>query len=120
MEFLEGNNGIPEIDNAPLIRRAIKGGWNVPADIKAFLVEKLGEVVKLSSDGKDIISASKILVAMDAVDARFQIAAEAEPNQIAGTIKLEIVEKIRSVPDEKLEYAITSRAISETKRLPEK
>lgn len=65
--------------NMRLIRRAIKNGWNVPEEYKAAVVEQMAKVATESDDERNRIAASKVLVAADSVDARFQQAAENNP-----------------------------------------
>jgi hypothetical protein len=62
--------------NMRLIRRAIKNGWNVPEEYKAAVVEQMAKVATESDDERNRIAASKVLVAADSVDARFQQASD--------------------------------------------
>lgn len=51
-----------------LIRRAIKGGWNIPEETKRKVIEQLSVIVEFSADERYTIAAAKVLVAADAVD----------------------------------------------------
>jgi hypothetical protein len=68
-----------------LIRRAIVNGWNVPPDIKRTVIEEMSRIVAgknergepIEVSARNRISAARVLVAADSVDARVEAVSRA-------------------------------------------
>lgn len=74
--------------NLALVRRAIRGGWNVPDRVKKLVVEQMESIVQGSDDPRNVIGASRVLLSADSIDQRTEANAdttEAMDNQTVAT-----------------------------------
>lgn len=66
----QGGETVPHMSKQDmvLVRRAIKGGWNVPEHIKARVVDQMGQIVEFSEEERSKIGAAKVLAIIDSID----------------------------------------------------
>ncbi|HYE79130.1 MAG TPA: hypothetical protein VEI97_14200, partial [bacterium] len=62
--------------NMRLMRRAIKGGWNIPDETKQAVAEQMKLVVECGRTERDQIAAAKVLLEADKLDQEFQLTQE--------------------------------------------
>jgi hypothetical protein len=68
-----GDGGLhPGKGNMALVRRAIRDGWPIPAEVRQSVVTQLAGVVAGSEDERNKIAASKVLVSASAVNATLE------------------------------------------------
>jgi hypothetical protein len=90
-----------------LVRRAIKGGWNVPEHIKEKVIEQMGLILEFSEEDRSKIGAAKVLAIVDSIDQKTeQIASPKlhlhgvlsdgrQPEELSDA---ELAERIRAIP----------------------
>ncbi len=73
------DRAVNERSDTALVRRAIKGGWNVSDKLKALVLARMELIVENSEEERNAIAAGKVVAAADSIDQRTEASAK-EPS----------------------------------------